>query len=91
VRIAYDPKKRAKTIEERGLDFDDAAKFFAGLVLELEDSRFDYGETRMICYGYLGDRMIVVGYTLRESVRHVFSMRRDNAREQRKYGPYLKI
>ncbi len=65
--------------------------FFAELFFELEDNRFDYGEKRMICYGYLGDRMVVVGYTLRDSVRHVFSMRRANAREQRKYGPYLKI
>jgi uncharacterized DUF497 family protein len=60
--ITYDPRKRLKTLRERGLDFEDAALVFAGPTLEAEDLRKDYGETRLICYGYLEGRMVVLGY-----------------------------
>jgi hypothetical protein len=29
VKISYDPQKRARTLAERGLDFDDAVRLFA--------------------------------------------------------------
>jgi uncharacterized DUF497 family protein len=51
--ITYDPDKRARTLEERGLDFEDAPLVFAGLTVGVEDTRKDYGEVRMICYGKL--------------------------------------
>ena len=65
MRITYDNAKRARTLAERGLDFADAAEVFAGLTFEVEDTRRDYGEKRIVCYGYLGGRMVVVGYTER--------------------------
>lgn len=59
--ITYDPKKRHATLESRGLDFEDAQRVFDGPNFEVEDLRQDYGETRIICFGMLGDRMVVVG------------------------------
>jgi uncharacterized DUF497 family protein len=53
--------------------------------------RRDYGEKRIICYGYLAGRMVVVGYTPRGAARHVFSMRKANEREQSKIAPRLAI
>ena len=91
MRISYDPAKRQKTFDERGLDFEDAPEVFAGLTLEVEDTRQDYGETRMICFGHLSGRMVVVGYTPRGAARHIFSMRKANEREQARIGPYLEI
>lgn len=91
MRLSYDPAKRQKTLDERGLDFEDAATVFADLTFEVEDTRQDYGETRMICFGYLAGRMVVVGYTPRGSVRHIFSMRKANEREQIRIGPHLEI
>jgi uncharacterized DUF497 family protein len=91
MRITFDPAKRTKTLADRGLDFRDAAKIFAGVTLEYEDTRKDYGETRVICYGYLEGRMIVVGYTPRGAGRHVFSMRKANEREQSRIAPLLEI
>jgi uncharacterized protein len=52
MRITFDPAKRDKTLAERGLDFADAALVFAGITLEVEDTRKKYGEPRIICYGY---------------------------------------
>lgn len=51
MRITFDTAKREKTLAERGLDFADAALVFAGVTLEIEDLRKDYGESRTICYG----------------------------------------
>jgi hypothetical protein len=39
MRITFDPVKRAKTLTERGLDFADAALIFAGVTVEIEDTR----------------------------------------------------
>jgi uncharacterized DUF497 family protein len=84
MRISYDPAKRNKTLSERGLDFEDAALVFAGETYEVEDTRWDYGEQRMVCYGYLTGRMVVICYTPRGDARHVFSMRKANEREQKR-------
>ena len=91
MRVTYDPEKRERTLRERGLDFEDAAMVFAGVTLEVEDTRKDYGEDRIICFGLLVGRMVVVGYTPRGADRHVFSMRKANAREQIRIAPLLEI
>ena len=91
MRITFDPAKREKTIAERGLDFADAALVFAGVTLEVEDTRKHYDETRIICYGLLAGRMVVVGYTPRGADRHIFSMRKANEREQTRIAPRLEV
>jgi uncharacterized protein len=91
MHITCDPAKRLKTLADRGLDFQDAAEVFAGPTLEVEDRRQDYGETRILCFGYLRGRLVVVGYTPRGTARHVFSMRKANAREKAHVAPLIEI
>ena len=91
MRVTYDPVKRLQTFTERGLDFEDAALVFAGPTLEVEHTRKDYGEARVICFGYLEGRMVVVGYTPRGGNRHVFSMRKANGREEKRIAPLLQV
>ena len=91
MRVTCDPLKREKTLAERGLDFEDAAIVFEGVTVEVEDTRKDYGEVRIICYGTLAGRMVVIGYTPRGADRHVFSMRKANEREQARIAPLLEI
>jgi uncharacterized protein len=91
MRISFDPVKRDKTLLDRGLDFEDAALVFAGATVEVEDTRRNYGEPRIICFGLLAGRMLVVGYTPRGADRHVFSMRKANEREQARIAPLLEI
>lgn len=91
MRVTFDPAKRAKTLAERGLDFEDAAVVFQGTTVELEDTRRNYGETRIICYGLLSGRLVVIGYAPRGATRHVFSMRKANDREKALLAPYFKI
>lgn len=71
------------------MDFEDAKYVFEGIALEVEDIRKNYGEKRIICYGLLEGRMVVVGYTPRGADRHIFSMRKANEREQTRIGPKI--
>ncbi len=87
--VTFDPGKRAATLAERGLDFKDAELVFAGTTFEVEDTRRDYGEVRILCFGVLEGRIVVVGYTPRGADRHVFSMRKANDREKARIAPLL--
>jgi uncharacterized DUF497 family protein len=91
MRLTWDPDKRVRTFAERGLDFADAEIVFAGVTIEFEDLREDYGETRIICFGMLQGRMVVVGYVPRGAGRHIFSMRKANGREQKRLASYFEI
>lgn len=91
MRVTFDPAKRTKTLVERGLDFEDAAFLFEGTTVEVLDTRRNYGEPRIICYGLLSGRLVVVGYTPRGTTRHVFSMRKANHREQARLAPYFEV
>lgn len=64
---------------------------FARPHFETEDTRKNYGETRMTCFGMLADRMVVVGDTPRGADRHIFSMKKANDREQARINPLLGI
>ena len=64
---------------------------FEGVTLEVEDARKEYGEQRIICFGLLAGRMIVIGYTPRGADRHVFSMRKANEREKARIAPLLEV
>ena len=85
VRITYDPRKRVATLRDRDIDFEDAGEVFAGIVVDIPDERFDYGEERILTVGHLRGRMVVVVWTRRGDARHVISMRKANAREQARF------
>jgi uncharacterized DUF497 family protein len=89
VRITYDPAKRDRTLSERGLDFRDAAKVFAGPALTLTDERRDYGEIRYQTYGLLGDRLVMLVWTKHGDRHHIISMRKCNDREQTRFRAQL--
>ena len=91
MRITFDLAKRARTLADRGLDFEDAVAVFDGITVEVEDRRRNYGEPRIICYGMLAGRFVVIGYTPRGTTRHVFSMRKANDREKSRLAPYFEI
>ena len=58
--IEFDTAKREKTLLERGLDFADSDKVFAGIHFVARDVRLDYGEERFFAVGLLDGRMVVI-------------------------------
>ncbi len=82
MNIEFDPAKRATTLEERGLDFADAALVFSGRTATAPDLRQDYGEDRFITAGYLRGRLVVLVWTPRGAARRIISMRHAHDREE---------
>jgi uncharacterized protein len=85
MRITYDPQKRAHTLANRGLDFEDAPQIFGSESYEMVDDRRDYREVRWLTVGLLGGRLMMVVWTPRGDARHIISMRKCNDREKRRY------
>jgi uncharacterized DUF497 family protein len=89
MRVTFDPAKRGKTLTERGLDFADAAKVFAGRHATRESGSSDAGEPRYVTAGYLDDRFVVLVWTPRGEDRHIISMRHGHAKEEKLYRDVL--
>ena len=89
MQITFDPTKRAATLAERGLDFAEASKVFAGPTFTFADLRFDYPEERFVTIGLLDNRMVQVVWTPASNGRRIISMRKTNDRESRRFGQRL--
>ena len=59
-QFEWDEEKSEATRRERGVRFDVAALVFAGVYLEREDLRQDYGEQRFVATGDVRGRVITV-------------------------------
>ncbi|GGL48273.1 BrnT family toxin [Caulobacter rhizosphaerae] len=82
----WDEEKRSVTLRERGLDFARAHKVFAGLNVQTEDDRHDYGEVRYITTGRYGRFVVIIVWTPRgEARRRIISMRKCDAEERADY------
>jgi len=80
VQITYDPAKRATTLRERELDFEDAAEVFAGKHTV---------EPRFMSAGYLRGRMVVLVWAPTENGRRIISMRYCHAKEEKYWREVL--
>ncbi|WP_424139487.1 BrnT family toxin [Roseomonas chloroacetimidivorans] len=72
-------------LQERGLDFNDAAEVFKGITATAADERHEYGEPRFITAGYLHGRFVVLVWTPRGTARRIISMRYGHAEEERNW------
>lgn len=86
MKITCDPAKRAATLIDRDVDFLDAEQVFAGRTLTVQDTRRAYGEACFQTVGFLAGRMVMVVWTPRGDARHVISMRKCVAKEQKRYS-----
>ena len=89
MNVSWDEAKRQATLKDRGLDFAWVAQIFGLKEYIIEDTRFDYGERRLVSVGYINSRLCVVIWTPRNDGRHVISMRKANDREQARYKIFV--
>ena len=75
MKLEWDETKRLATLRLRGLDFADALTVFSSSELELEDDRKNYGEKRLITFGFIDDRPVAMVWTPRGKNRRIISMR----------------
>jgi hypothetical protein len=81
----WDIAKSRSNLAKHGLAFEDAEQVFSGPCVTFEDSRFDYGEDRLIALGLLAGRVVVLAHAPRGEATRVISMRKANSREQEIY------
>jgi uncharacterized DUF497 family protein len=81
----WDELKRESNLAKHGVDFRRMPALFDGDTVEIIDTRENYGETRIICFGEIEGRVYVVSYTWRGGNRRIISARKANGREQREY------
>jgi uncharacterized protein len=85
VEFEWDESKRASNLRKHGIDFLDVSSVFNGLIVTVEDERFDYGEDRFVTFGLLQGQVIAVVHTETEDYIRVISARKATKYEQKTY------
>ena len=85
MRYEWDETKRRLNLRKHGIDFADAAHVFDGLTVTLEDTRFDYGETRFLTLGLLRAHVVVIVHTETEEIIRIISVRKATKNEEIHY------
>lgn len=85
--IEFDAAKDEANIAKHGVSLALGAAVLMGLVGEVVDDRFAYGETRMNAFGLVRGRLFVCTYTLRGETHRIISVRKANTREQALWLP----
>ena len=85
MEFEWSNEKNETNIEKHGLDFSDVSLLFDGPILEIEDTRKDYGERRFFGIGVLHNIEISVVYTRRKNKIRLISARRARKDERQRY------
>ncbi len=86
MNFEWDEQKNQQNIRKHGFDFADAWKVFGGPLLPELDLRTDYGEDFWTVIGLLGDRVVVVTFTVPGNERiRIISVRKALRHERRKF------
>ena len=88
--VTWDEAKRKLNIKNHGLDFAGCDAIWEHFTVTREDKREDYGEARLVCFGILGDEVVVMVYTERRKGPHVISLRKAEKYEARYYRQVVK-
>ena len=89
MKISFDPKKDEQTRAARGFSLAVGAEVIKNAVATVFDDRHDYGEDRFVTFGYVGERLFVCVFTMRDITYHIIPLRKANDREVAKYGRHL--
>ncbi len=82
----WDEAKAAANLAKHGVSFEQARTAFDDpFAIDFVDDREDYGESRLILFGMVENRLLVVAYTLKGDKVRVISAREAEPHERRKY------
>lgn len=89
MEFEWDEEKRLSNIEERGVDFRDAALIFEGPIINKEDTRENYGERRFRALGNIDNEYYLVAYTWRGTTCRIISAWRVDEEGKKRYEETL--
>jgi hypothetical protein len=82
----WDDAKAAINLTKHGVSFEQARDAFDDpFAIDFIDDREDYGEQRLILFGMVEGRLLVVAHTLRDDKVRIISAREAEPHERRKY------
>jgi uncharacterized DUF497 family protein len=84
--IEFNPAKNQANVTKQGVSLADAESLEWETAVVVKDARQAYGEIRMISTGYIGDRLHVVVFMDRGTIRRIISLRKANEREVKRYA-----
>ena len=85
IQIIFDPDKDAANVAKHALSLTLATDLEWDTLQWKEDTRRNYGETRMAGYAFMGERLYGVVYVVRGDLLRVISLRKANQREVKSY------
>ena len=85
MQFDWDESKRISNIRKHGIDFLDVPTVFNGLIVTVEDNRFDYGEERFVTFGLLKGRVVAVVHTESEDYIRIIFTRKATKYERETY------
>jgi len=86
MKFEWDNNKQKLNLNLHGFDFKHVMGFDWNTAEYRLDTRFTYGENRVIATGMFMGRVTVMVFTLREDRLRIISWRKANQREVRGYG-----
>ena len=87
LKIVFDPEKdKLNQLKHDGLSLAEAADLEWCDAAYFQDQRHEYGETRIVAFAYLADRLCVVVFVDRDDQRRIISLRKANYREVKRYA-----
>jgi len=91
VNFEWDEDKNRANIRKHGLSFDHAWEIFQGPLRINLDSRTAYGEERWNGIGLLGNRIVVVTFTMPDiETRRFISLRKATRYEREKFAEEIR-
>ena len=85
----WDDDKYETNLAKHGISFEQAARIFSSPILQREDTRRAYGETRFISTGMVQGVCYVVVHTERNGLTRLISARIGGRRDHKRYYTYL--
>jgi len=88
--LTWNESKRRLNINKHGLDFVGCDAIWDHFTVTREDKRQYYGEERLVCFGLLEAKVVVLVYTERAQGPHVISLRKAEKHEANYYRQVAK-
>lgn len=85
MQITFDPDKDTANVAKHAVSLAMARDLEWDTLQCKEDTRRNYGETRIAGYAFIGQRLYGVVYVIRGDVYRVISLRKANQREVKSY------
>ena len=82
MHFEWNDQKRATTLRKHGIDFVHTSMIFDGWTKTMPDEDRHLGEERLLTFGLLESRVVVVAHTETNDLIRVISIRKATNREQ---------